>query len=343
MIKGNLDKGELLNELGELAQAGWSTKLVRDYDRSKIAANKWRIKEWDYYIVGNDKYAVALTIADNGYMSLASASWLDFENKQFKTSSEMKAFSFGKLNLPKSCYEGDALYNTKNVHIDFLKEPEKRTLICSYKNFWNGLDMEANITLTDFPEEEMTIATPWREDNKAFYYNNKTNCMSAQGYVKIGSAIYEFSPSDSLGALDWGRGVWTYKNTWYWGSMSTLVDGHKFGFNIGYGFGDRQTGTENMLFYDGKAHKLDQITFNIPCKDGKDDYMSPWTFTSNDKRFEMTFTPILDRKDVTDVGIIASKQHQVFGKFNGKATLDDGTIIELVDKIGFAEKVYNKW
>jgi len=146
-----------------------------------------------------------------------------------------------------------------------------------------------------------------------------------------------------MGTLDWGRGVWTYKNTWYWGSMSTMVDGHKFGFNIGYGFGERSTGTENMLFYDGKAHKLQQITFNIPTKDGKDDFLSPWTFTSSDNRFEMSFSPILDRFDNTDLLIIGSNQHQVFGKFNGKVVLDDGTEIILKDKIGFAEKVINKW
>ncbi|HRX13908.1 MAG TPA: DUF2804 domain-containing protein [Eubacteriales bacterium] len=343
MIKGNLGEGNLLNEKGELAQAGWATKLTRVYDRNLIAASKWRIKEWDYYIIGNERYAVALTVADNGYMAMASASWLDFVNVNFKTTSEIAPFTFGKVNMPSSCYEGDVLYNSNKVNINFFKETEKRTLICNYKNFWNNKNLTVNITLTDFPEEELVIATPWNENKKAFYYNNKTNCMKATGFVRLGDDTYDFSPEDSMGTLDWGRGVWTYKNTWYWGSMSTMVDGHKFGFNIGYGFGERSTGTENMLFYDGKAHKLQQITFNIPIKDGKDDFLSPWTFTSSDKRFEMTFSPILDRCDNTDLLIIGSNQHQVFGKFNGKAVLDDGTEIILKDKIGFAEKVMNKW
>lgn len=343
MIKGNLGEGNLLNEKGELAQAGWATKLTRVYDRNLIAASKWRIKEWDYYIIGNERYAVALTVADNGYMAMASASWLDFANQNFKTTSEIVPFTFGKINMPSSCYEGDVLYNSKKVNINFFKETSKRMLICNYKNFWNDKNLTVNITLTDFPEEELVIATPWNENKKAFYYNNKTNCMKATGFVRLGDETYDFSPEDSMGTLDWGRGVWTYKNTWYWGSMSTMVDGHKFGFNIGYGFGERSTGTENMLFYDGKAHKLQQITFNIPVKDGKDDFLSPWTFTSSDNRFEMTFYPILDRCDNTDLLIIGSNQHQVFGKFNGKAVLDDGTEIILKDKIGFAEKVMNKW
>ena len=63
-----------------------------------------------------------------------------------------------------------------------------------------------------------------------------------------------------------------------------------------------------MVFVDGTAHKLDQVSFNIPMKSKKyttrgsccgpsgdqvdtldliEDYMSPWTFSSNDGRFEI--------------------------------------------------------
>ena len=143
--------------------------------------------------------------------------------------------------------------------------------------------------------------------------------------------------------LDWGRGVWTYDNTWFWGSASGLADGVPFGFNIGYGFGDTSAASENVLFYDGKIHKLDRVTFNIPEKDGKDDYMSPWTFTSSDGRFEMNFTPVMDRSAKIDLKLICSDQHQVFGRFSGTARLDDGRKIEIKNLMGFAEKVRNKW
>jgi hypothetical protein len=86
------------------------------------------------------------------------------------------------------------------------------------------------------------------------------------------------------------------------------------------------------------------VTFNIPKKaDGTEDYMKPWTFTSDDGRFEMDFTPIIDRASCTDIKLICSDQHQVFGRFNGKIILDDGTAICVQDFQGFAEKVYNKW
>ena len=98
-----------------------------------------------------------------------------------------------------------------------------------------------------------------------------------------------------------------------------------------------------MLFYGGRAHKLSQVQFHIPMRDGCEDYLRPWTFTSDDGRFEMDFVPILDRAACTDVKLIKSDQHQVFGRFTGTAVLDDGTAVRVKDFLGFAEKVENKW
>ena len=98
-----------------------------------------------------------------------------------------------------------------------------------------------------------------------------------------------------------------------------------------------------MLFFDGKAHKLSEVTFNIPVKEGKDDFLSPWTFTSDDGRFELNFEPILDRASWTKVLVLESDQHQVFGHFSGKVILDDGDVLKVEHLIGFAEKVMNRW
>ena len=72
--------------------------------------------------------------------------------------------------------------------------------------------------------------------------------MRASGKVMYDGKVYELSPETDFGGLDWGRGVWTYDNIWYWGSGSGEVDGHRFGFNIGYGFGDTSAASENVIF-----------------------------------------------------------------------------------------------
>lgn len=334
--------GPLLDAQGQLTEAGYAKSLILDYRRADIKAGAARVKEWDYYLVYNDHFAVALTIDDNSYMGLDSISFISFDKKWEKTKSPMRWFTMGKTGLPESSETGNTAISGKGYGILFENREDSRVLTFHMEKFLNDKTIEGSIILSKMPDETMVIATPF--DKKGhFYYNQKINCMPASGRVTLGKDEFIFEPATAFGTLDWGRGVWTYKNTWYWGSASGMVDGKRFGFNIGYGFGDTSAASENMLFYDGKAHKLSQVKFNIPTKDGKEDYLSPWTFTSDDGRFEMDFAPVLDRAANTDFVVLGSDQHQVFGRYTGKAVLDDGTVIEIKDFMGFAEKVANKW
>ena len=333
----------LLDGQGNLTRAGYAKRLLPVYERKKVRGGVARLKEWDYYYVGNERFGVALTIADNSYMGLDSISFLSFEGEPWEiTKSPMSAFPMGRTGLPTRSDGGITASAGKRHAILFQVGDGVRKLTAHMDKFKDDKPIDVAITLTDEPEESMVICTPFDKPGH-FYYNQKINCMRASGTVHIGEEQYDLDPESSFAVLDWGRGVWTYHNTWYWGSASGLVDGVKFGFNIGYGFGDTSAATENMLFYNGKAHKLSNVTFNIPMRGKREDYLSPWTFTSDDGRFEMDFVPIIDRASCTDVKLIKSDQHQVFGRFSGTAVLDDSTALKISNLLGFAEKVENKW
>ncbi len=331
--------GKLLKSDGTLQAPGWSRNIIREYNRESIGAPKFRIKEWDYYLVLSKDFGCAFTISDDGYIGLQSVTLLDFTAPCEHTETVLNAFPMGKLKMPRTSEEGDVVYQDKRLHMEFRKRKGKRIIKCRFNNFKDGKTFCANITLEQPPMETMVIATPFPNAPKSFYYNQKINCMRASGKVTFDGKEYNFDPETDYGTLDWGRGVWTYDNTWYWGSGNTTVNGKPFGFNIGYGFGDTSAASENILFYDGKAHKLDDVTFNIP----ESSYTDPWTFTSSDGRFEMDFVPIIDRNALIDAKVIISDQHQVFGKMSGTAILDDGTKIEIKDVLCFAEKVHNKY
>ena len=328
----------LLDKEGNLTQAGYAKRLLPVYHRADVRVKGLRLKEWDYYLVMNDRFALALTVADNDYMGLDSISLLDFETGEQITTSPMQVLTRGKKKLPETSAEGDVASSGKGYGIFYKNDGKKRTLIAHMEKFGPQGPLSAKVELTDEPEESIVICTPFEKPGH-FYYNQKINCMRAKGEVSYNGKTYVFDPADSFGTLDWGRGVWTYDNTWYWGSGNCVVDGKPFGFNIGYGFGNTSAATENILFYDGKAHKLDDVTFHIP----EDDYCKPWTFSSSDGRFEMDFVPVLDRAANLDFKILCSDQHQVFGRMSGKAVLDDGQVIELKDVMCFAEKVHNKY
>ncbi len=333
----------LLDARGNLTEPGYARRLLPVYDRTKVRRGFARLKEWDYYYVGGDRFGVALTIADNSYMGLDSISFLNFEGEPWQiTQSPMRLLPMGRTDLPLTSREGVTRSAGRGYALRFDVGGGVRRLTAHMDGFKDGQPIDIDVTLSREPQESMVICTPFDKPGH-FYYNQKINCMRAQGTVKLGEKTYAFEPERAFGVLDWGRGVWTYHNTWYWGSASGLVDGVDFGFNIGCGFGDTRAASENMLFYGGLAHKLSGVTFHIPMKDGREDYLSPWTFTSDDGRFEMAFAPVLNRASCTDVKLIKSDQNQVFGRFSGTAVLDDGTRVAVRDLMGFAEKVENKW
>ena len=332
----------LLDANGDLREPGWARSLLPVYCRQQIRAPKTRIKEWDYYLITDGHIGLALTIADNGYMGLDSISFLNFDERWEITKSPMRVFPMGKTGLPETSRLGASEIAASGYALAFYHEDGARQLSFHMDHFRGKDAIEGIVTLTDEPEDSIVIATPFQKPGH-FYYNQKINCLRASGWVELGTERFVFRPDRFFAVLDWGRGVWTYHNTWYWSSASGLVNGAPFGWNLGYGFGDTSAATENALFYNGRLHKLEHITFEIPFKDGKEDFLSPWRFTSSDGRFEMDFAPVLDRAACTDLKLLKSDQHQVFGRFTGKAVLDDGSELFVRDFFGFAEKVENKW
>jgi hypothetical protein len=340
MKQHQLSKGLLLDLNGNLNEAGYAFDLVKTYDRKAIKVKGMRIKEWDYYYIGNREYGVAFTVADNSYMWLTSITVFDFIQKTEVSETKMGFFSLGKLNMPHTSKVGDISFKKKHFSFEFKVDKGIRHLLVESKTFGNHRGFKANITLEQTIYDSMVISTPFTKP-KHFYYNQKINLLKATGNMNFGDVTYDLK--DCYGVLDWGRGVWTYKNTWCWASLSGEYQGKKIGFNLGYGFGDTSKASENMLFVDNQTYKLDDVTFNIPQKDHKDDYLSPWTLTSLHKDINLTFTPILDRHSHSNILLISSNQHQVFGYFSGKINVGQDKVIEIKDMLGFAEKVKNRW
>lgn len=332
-----ISKGDLLDQDGNLLQKGWGRSLLLNYNRNQVAAMNFKIKEWDYYAVLNDEFGISLTVADNGYFGVGIVTVYDFILVKEWTKQVLIPFPLGKLNMPESSSRGNIVFDKKDFLLKFTKDEDTRKLYANIKDFHQGKALKVDIELKEFNRDSLMIATPFYKKKK-FYYNHKINNLQATGLVNFGDEVLDFTKPPSYGLLDWGRGVWTYDNTWYWGTASGLVEGLPFGFNIGYGFGDTSKASENILFHNGIGHKLDQVKFHIP-----DNYTDPWTFSSNDGRFELTFDPVIDRNSKTKILMIQSDQHQVFGHFSGQVILDDGKVLKVDKVFGFAEEVMNKW
>lgn len=337
--------GPLLDEEGRLREPGYALRPSFAFGPEQIGVPSWRLKCWDYYLVQDVHYAIALTFSDLGYIGLISAAVLDLDAPSQQTTSELVLFPLGRMGLPASSDEGDIDWHDRRCDVSFTHVEGGRRLSFAMKRFVDDDDLEVELLLDEEPRDSMVIVTPWEEEDTAFYYNRKIIGMRARGGFRYGSLFHEFDAADAVGLLDWGRGVWTYDNTWYWSAAMGWQAGRIIGFNLGYGFGDTSAASENMMFVDGVAHKLGSVVFDIPAhEDGTFDYLKPWRIIDDEGRLDLAFTPSLDRSDLIDVAnLVVSDQHQVFGTFDGSVVLDDGRILAIEGLRGFAEHVHNKY
>lgn len=328
----------LLDKNGVLIQRGYATRPVLTYDRKSIRALPWRIKEWDFYQVSDDKTCVQFTIGHTSYAGALTVTFFRFDDGYRVDHSVLLPLPFGSLRMPDQA-DKSLCASRPGIDIRFEVRDGERILRCKTGGKKGVPPMKAKITLKQPHQDSLVIATPFTEYEQAFYYNHKINCMPATGYIRIGNERFEYQPDTASGLLDWGRGVWPFSAEWFWGNGSGMVDGKVFGFNIGHGFGDTAAASENMLFYDGKAHKISEVLFDLT----KGGYMSSKHFGSDDGRFEMDFVPVYDRYTETKALFINNHCHQIFGRFSGTATLDDGTVLKIKDMMAFTEHAANNW
>jgi hypothetical protein len=336
----------LLNRDGKPTQIGWSRQPMLDCNLENAAFyppflrpfQRFRIKRWDYYAVFTPLRFFSATIADLGYAGNIFVYILDFKTKELHEEGLVIPLANG-IQLPRNSLEGETSFSSKEVRLRFLSNSTSRQLFVDWPAFHEGRGIYGEISLNcPSDHESMTIVIPI--EKKRFYYNRKINCLPAEGELHYGGVHEKIEPQSSLGSLDWGRGVWAYKSFWNWASASGfLPDGRTVGLNLGCGFGDLSAATENCLILNGRLHKLEQVSFDYD----RTDYRKPWRFSDTQGRLDLNFLPFVERVAQTNLKLIFSEVHQMFGQYSGRVVTDEDQVIQIENLVGFAEEHQARW
>lgn len=339
-----IHRSPLLNNRGELVQVGWARQPLLDCNLESARfypirpLQSLRVKRWDYYAVFTPRRFFSGTIAHLGYAGNIFVYTLDFETGDLHEEEIVVPLGRG-IRLPRNSQKGDAYYEGKGVRLRFGVTPHGRQVSVDWPQFHDGRGLKAEMLLQTTPKHEsMTIVIPI--EKQRFYYNRKINCLPVSGSLKYGDVYENLSTQTCLGSLDWGRGVWAYNSFWNWASASGfLPDGRTVGLNLGRGFGDTSAATENCLVLNGRIHKLDEVSFDY----NPQNYCNPWKFIDTSGRLELEFVPFKERVARTDLKLIFSEVHQMFGRYSGLVTADSGEVIYIENLIGFAEEHHARW
>lgn len=328
----------LLDNQGVLTQPGYARRMMFDYNRDKIHAGPLSLKEWDFYQVISGDYVLQLTIGHVSYVASFSVMLFNIQTGEKKSFSRMKALPLRSMDMPRNPELSNVLeVKGKEYLMRFETRRDERLLIMQADDPKLG-KIDIDLVIKNDPEnEKLVIATPFFKKNQ-FYLNYKENYYGVCGHAQLGDMRIQPGTEDTA-LMDWGRGVWPFKHEWFWGNGAGFVNGGRFGFNIGWGFGNLQYATENMFFWNGKAHKLDTLEVQVDTHD----YMKPWHFKVRDGKFDFTMTPIYDRYTENNMLIVNTHCHQIFGRYNGTAVLPDGEIITVKELMAFCEHAENRW
>lgn len=335
-----VERSALLDSDGKLTQPGWARQPLLDSNLEDAhiygfgrPMQHLRLKRWDYYgVTLPDRYFSA-TIADLGYAGQAFVYMVDFADASYVE--DTITIPFGKgVTLPRNSDSGGSSWSGKKASLAFDVDGASRTVHVDWKDF-GGSPLTAQLQF-DAGHESTVLATPIGD--RRFYYNRKVNCMPVEGTITVGDRSIPVDPTTSSGTLDWGRGAWDYQSFWVWASASGFLgDGRRVGLNMGYGFGDSSAATENTLLLDGRIHKLAAVDFDYD----NTDFMRPWTMRSD--RVDLTFTPFLERTAKTNLVLIRSEVHQMFGHYTGVVVDDLGNAIPVEGVTGWAEEHQARW
>jgi len=331
-----LESGPLLDERGRPLLCGWSRSPLRQYDRGSVRASPRRIAETDRYVLVSERNIALFEVYDGGYLGLIGVCVADLSARTFQAENYAVPFPLGAFELPQDSETGSLKIRQKKLALDFaVNEGASRIVKIDAPAFGRGLGLRGAVVLTLPPRPESLVnVAPWRKEPSAFRYSRRSPWYTAEGMLQLGNEELNFTRGNAWGILDWSRGVRPRRDIRYWAGACGLAAGRQFAFSLAYGSSDASLGTENALFLDGGLHKLNQVTFHISPRD----WLQPWRFAADDKRLEMTFEPALERPERMGVLFNARKRHQVFGRFTGKAVLDDGETIEFAGLPGFAER-----
>lgn len=362
------EKTELLDRCGRLIEKGYATKMNFIYNRDCVKSFPLKLKEWNFYQFIKDHYVVQLTIGHVSYMCSVTATLIDLATGEKHELNAMKPLYVPELDRDP---EGESFneFTSEDFYMSFQVTGDKRLLYVKGKNEkYQNVEIRLVID-NDIANEKMVIATPFWNP-KQFYLNYKENYYSGTGEVRFEgrscesrlsegqvserqsceSRVREGQTSESqscditvdfdgcTGLIDWGRGVWPYSHEWFWGNLSSHIDGVPFGFNIGWGFGDLRNATENMYFYNKKAYKVGRLM----VKRDKNDYMQPWKLKDEENKIRMLFTPIYDNYTENKYVVVNTHCDQVYGLFSGVIETEDGPK-KFRDVLAFIEHAVNRW
>ncbi len=299
-----------------------------------------RRKRWNFAFISHPEVLVAVAMSHADYAGLAFVWMYDLRRRRFLELEQLSPLGLG-VHIGDTVDE-PAEFGSRPLHCHWQREAGQDLLVTVRAPRMKGSEFPFELTLRvkRRPEEEsFHIVAPWSDTR--FNYTGKLVALPAEAELTAGGERYALGAAETLASIDCTRGLWPYKTAWHWSFAAGHVKGRRVGANFAAGWTDGTGVTENALFVDGKVMPLwEPVDFLFD----KTALHKPWTVrTPGSPRVALTFTPVYNRTQDTNLLVLRMKLEQVMGHFAGRVLLDNGEALELDGLPGIAENHLARW
>jgi hypothetical protein len=290
---------------------------------------KCRIKRWEYLGLCNSDIIFGIAVVRLGYMCNLFTYLFDRRSARISEYNILTPGG-GAAIIEGTSLTGGITFESGKTAVRMTSDPETITVDGSIKG-----ELSVSLHFHKYGEPLVCLT---RVGLKGFNYTHKEAGIPVRGTIRHKGVSWDIQEEQSFGVRDYTLGYLARQTFWNWASGGgTDKEGNRIGFNLVQGV--NETGfTENVFWINGRLIKTDVVDFRYDDLD----LLKPWRIESNDSRVRLRFLPEGKRSADIHAGLIVSKFHQPFGRFEG--TLQDGDqVCELQNVSGFMEEHYAKW
>jgi Domain of unknown function (DUF2804), C-terminal/Domain of unknown function (DUF2804), N-terminal len=295
----------------------------------KVSAS--RIKRWEYIGLASDKIILGGAVVSLHY--LANVFFYVYERDNGK----LTEFNF----MAPLCRGVDFSSNGATGKISFEKgkqhviiENDRASGKHNFDVSLNGLKVKAELEDNKHP-----MVCVSRVGFSGYNYTLKVAGMPTEASIEINSRKLKLTRDEAFGVIDYTTGCLARETFWNWASGGgTDTKGNVLGINLVLGVNESGV-TENAFWIGDKMVKVDTVRFDY----NRQNILDPWHIHSWDGRVDLTFAPEGQRFENLNLGVMASKFHQPFGKFEGVLTDEAGKKHTLKDFYGYTEEHFARW
>jgi hypothetical protein len=321
------------------AARGWSRTPLHT---ANLRGGWGRTKRWDYWAVLAEDLAVAVTYADVDYLGIASVWWADLTDGTTGGREIVVPFARG-IALPDRPGSRPLTFRGRSLQLEVTDEHGGSRLRVSWRERDHRRGRLEAFVEQPVGHESLNVVIPWTE--RRFQYTSKHQARPAIGELVVGDRTWPIGARNgdpAWGVLDVGRGRWPYTTRWNWGGgAGTSADGeHTIGIQVGGRWTAGTGATENGILVDGRLVKLGR---ELEWSYDWDHPLAPWRVRDPEGPLDLTLTPRHDRHARTNLLVLATEVHQVFGRWSGTVPAPDGGVLQVDGMLGFAEESRSRW